>query len=203
MRVYISGKISDLDWNEVKRKFSQASAYLKQKGYQVENPVKYASPSMTWEECMKIDIAILVNCDAIALLPYWINSRGARLECKIAKSLGLKIIKLPPCFNQKRLIENESAIFMAIEAVFKCSKDEISSKCRKKPLPDARRIFIKIAREQLNLNDSAIGQLINIDRTTAVAAYKKANVFMLTDKYFRERHKEIEDIFKQKKRMPA
>ena len=46
---------------------------------------------MSWEACMRSDIAELVKCDAIQLLHGWENSKGATLEHHIAERLGLQI----------------------------------------------------------------------------------------------------------------
>ena len=51
--------------------------------------------SMSWEDCMRKDIAELVTCSAIYLLPGWHNSKGATLEHHIAERLGLHIIIAP------------------------------------------------------------------------------------------------------------
>ncbi len=44
----------------------------------------------TWRRYMERDLAILIHCDAIALLPGWITSKGARLEAHVARELGLE-----------------------------------------------------------------------------------------------------------------
>lgn len=44
--------------------------------------------TIPWEEYIRTDIEALLQCDAIVLLPEWYESRGARLECRIAAELG-------------------------------------------------------------------------------------------------------------------
>ena len=38
----------------------------------------------TWNDCMRRDIAALMNCDTLATLPGWEHSKGAGLEVLIA-----------------------------------------------------------------------------------------------------------------------
>ncbi len=46
----------------------------------------------TYQQYMINDITTLLTCDEVHFLPDWINSFGAKLEHRIAKSLGMKII---------------------------------------------------------------------------------------------------------------
>lgn len=46
----------------------------------------------TWSECMRRDIKALMDCDTVATLPGWQDSRGASLEVHIGKELGMKIV---------------------------------------------------------------------------------------------------------------
>jgi len=41
---------------------------------------------------LRMDAALLLQCDALALLPEWEDSEGARLECLLAVELGLPVI---------------------------------------------------------------------------------------------------------------
>jgi hypothetical protein len=45
-----------------------------------------------WETCMKHDLKILMDCDVLVLLSNWKKSRGAKLEVRIAKELGIRIV---------------------------------------------------------------------------------------------------------------
>jgi len=40
---------------------------------------------------MRVDIKALVSCDSIFMLDNWLDSKGAIIEYKIAKMLGLEI----------------------------------------------------------------------------------------------------------------
>ena len=96
MRIYISGKITGLPWEEALKKFQEAEDYLNGKyGYlQVEpiNPTKIKQiPEATWAQCMKEDIGELLNCDGIFMLKGWGESKGARIEHGIARELKLVV----------------------------------------------------------------------------------------------------------------
>ena len=60
-------------------------------GYSVTSPAELHGDdvSQSWDWYLRRDIAALVECDEIALLPGWMNSRGARLEHHVAAMLGM------------------------------------------------------------------------------------------------------------------
>jgi hypothetical protein len=75
--------------------FHAEARRLRDSGHEVVNPADInVDPTKGWEDCMRADIAALVTCDAIALLPGWVHSRGALLEHHIATQLGLQVIEL-------------------------------------------------------------------------------------------------------------
>ncbi len=90
-RVYISGPMTGLpDLNFPA--FHAAAAVLRSRGLEVVNPAEInAEHPGQWESCMKADIKALCDCDALALLPGWANSRGAHLEVHLAHRLGMRI----------------------------------------------------------------------------------------------------------------
>lgn len=92
-RVYISGKISGLDYNHVLLKFEAHEAALKSVGFDPINPLKNGlSPSASWKEHMRADIALLKTCDYIYLQADFTNSRGAMIELFLAIRWGKEII---------------------------------------------------------------------------------------------------------------
>lgn len=61
--------------------------------YQVINPAEMLkNPNDPWHVHLRRDIAALVKCDAIYMLPGWKESKGARLEHHIASELGMKVM---------------------------------------------------------------------------------------------------------------
>lgn len=90
-RIYISGPMTGLpDLNFPA--FHAAADALRQAGHAPVNPADLnPDPAATWQDCMRADIKALCDCDALALLPGWMNSKGAHLELHIAHRIGLEI----------------------------------------------------------------------------------------------------------------
>lgn len=96
MVVYISGKISGESAERVVQKFEWAKAQLALLGQSSVNPLDNGlDPDEPWSEHMAVDIGMLLDCDAIYMLADYMDSRGARLERKIAKAIGLKVLYQP------------------------------------------------------------------------------------------------------------
>lgn len=93
MKVYLSGKISGLDYSIVESLFGEAEAKIKDLGLTPVSPLNNGlHRSATWAEHMTRDIEMLFGCEAIYLLPNWESSKGARIEKYIAEEMGLLII---------------------------------------------------------------------------------------------------------------
>jgi len=94
-KVYISGKITGLDLEYAKSLFDEAQMYLQNEyGCTIVNPmvaVPYKE-GKTWEQYMLDDINLLFGCDAVFMLKNWEDSRGARVECSIAKEMSKTIL---------------------------------------------------------------------------------------------------------------
>lgn len=95
MRIYVAGPMTGLPELNFPR-FHAEAARLRAIGHVVVNPAEI-NPDMTaaWTDCMRADIAQLITCEAICLLPGFENSRGARLERHIALELGLAVMYAP------------------------------------------------------------------------------------------------------------
>lgn len=91
MRIYIAGPMTGLPELNFPR-FHAEAAHLRTTGVEVINPAELnPDTTMEWNECMRRDIAALVTCNAIHLLPGWEDSKGATLEHHIAERLGMHI----------------------------------------------------------------------------------------------------------------
>jgi hypothetical protein len=76
--------------------FHQAAATLRAAGYDAVNPAEInGDPKAKWEDCMRQDIAQLVTCQGIVLLPGWEKSRGATIEARLAADLGIHRMETP------------------------------------------------------------------------------------------------------------
>jgi hypothetical protein len=93
MKYYLSGAITHQ--SDFKVYFKDYEDELRHWGIaDIFNPAEIDWPkNVKWETCMKYDLKILVDCDVLVLLPNWKKSRGAKLEIRIAKALGIRIIK--------------------------------------------------------------------------------------------------------------
>lgn len=92
MKVYISGPMTGIeDFNFPL--FNAVAKFLQTLGWRVENPAeKGIVPDWDWEDYLRYDIEKLMQCEYIVLLPGWENSRGARLEVRIARELGFTFL---------------------------------------------------------------------------------------------------------------
>lgn len=92
-RVYISGPMTGIE-NHNFPAFHARAQQLRDAGHEVVNPAEMGvTDGMTWADYMRRDIAELVTCEAISLLPGWESSRGARLEHVLAMALGMEILE--------------------------------------------------------------------------------------------------------------
>lgn len=91
-RIYIAGPMTGLlDLNFPA--FNAETARLRAAGWEVLNPAEInPDHTMAWADCMRRDLAALVTCDAIQMLPGWHSSRGADLEHHVAQQLGLQVL---------------------------------------------------------------------------------------------------------------
>lgn len=94
-KAYISGAISGIPFDEVIAKFREAEEHLTNEGWQPVNPLHNGLPvESSWKQHMIKDIEMLMNCDAIFMLPCWSGSKGARIEKMIAQEMGMKVFGL-------------------------------------------------------------------------------------------------------------
>jgi len=137
MKIYISGKISGLDRQEVIRKFTVAESVLVKQGHDVVNPLRNGIPyEAPWEMHIAMDIIHLISCDAIYLLPCWEESRGAMLERNIAELTGKKILY--------QETTRYSGIKRAIYEATGVGYYDVRNHSRKKNIVYAKVLFVKL-----------------------------------------------------------
>ena len=87
-RIYIAGPMTGhVDFNYPA--FNAAAAKLRAIGYTVENPAENPEQP-TWAHYMRLAVRQLASCEAVALLPGWERSRGAKEEFRLAQVLGIE-----------------------------------------------------------------------------------------------------------------
>ena len=90
--IYISGKISGLPIKEVISKFQTACDKVKRFGLEPKNPLDNGLPlDAEWADQMGKDISILLRCDAIYLLPDYLESEDAKIELAVARQRKMPI----------------------------------------------------------------------------------------------------------------
>ena len=93
-RLYISGPMTGLPEFNYPAFFSAEEA-LVLAGYEVENPARNPDPEpKTWEGFMRMAVRQLMDCDGVALLPGWLESKGALVEVNLAKTLGMPVMTI-------------------------------------------------------------------------------------------------------------
>ncbi|NBP84580.1 MAG: DUF4406 domain-containing protein [Mycobacteriaceae bacterium] len=102
MRVYVSGPMTGQpDLN--RPLFARVADAWRRRGLDVINPHEIDFPAVwstlrpgsafrhRWRDYMLVDLAVLLTCRAIVMLPGWEQSPGARLEYQTAQALGLVV----------------------------------------------------------------------------------------------------------------
>lgn len=99
----------ELGWDVV----SPAEEDVKHDGV---DPLQGPTSELPFSHYMHRDIQILLGVDAIAFLPAWENSRGARIEYVVGKALDLKMYDaisgrpLETTMTEERVFELERAV---------------------------------------------------------------------------------------------
>lgn len=90
MKTYIAGPISGRP--DYAATFAKAADKLRLQGHSVFNPAAANQEGRSLKDIMGYLLPQLCECDAIAMLPGWWRSGGARIEWMLAKYLKLKVI---------------------------------------------------------------------------------------------------------------
>lgn len=93
MNVYLAGKIKNCP--DYRVKFAKAAHKLRMDNHCVFNPAAANLEDWPLRKIMSYELTWLCEyADAIAMLPGWWCSGGARIEWLLAKYLGLKVLYL-------------------------------------------------------------------------------------------------------------
>jgi len=92
-RIYIAGPMTGLPDHNFPA-FHTAADRLRQAGWDAANPAENfgGRTDLPREDYLRADVALLVDCDAVAMLPCWKDSRGAKLEYLLARELGTPVL---------------------------------------------------------------------------------------------------------------
>ena len=90
-RMYIAGKVTGQNRIDCLIKFQAAENRVRNMGYEPINPIKIVPEATIWPLAMKICMKSLLTCDAILVLPDYLDSPGAMLEVQVAKAIAMEI----------------------------------------------------------------------------------------------------------------
>lgn len=93
-KIYLSGPITGVP--NFQKNFQAYSTILWNSGWIVVNPATACPPHWGYWRCMARCIRLELGCGAIAMMPGWEKSRGAKIEHRIAKMLRKMIIYMKP-----------------------------------------------------------------------------------------------------------
>jgi hypothetical protein len=91
-RIYIAGPMTGHeDFNFPA--FHAAAGRFRQAGWHVANPAENfgGRTDLARETYLRADLTMLARCDAIAMLPGWDESKGAKVEYMLGRELGMEI----------------------------------------------------------------------------------------------------------------
>lgn len=93
MKIYIAGKITGLEREDVLQKFEKVSGDLIKQGHETFLPcVLPVYDDVPHEDYLHICYAIIDVCDAVYMLSDWQQSKGARMELQYAADWQKEII---------------------------------------------------------------------------------------------------------------
>ena len=119
-KIYISGKISGLDFDEACRRFGEAEKHLQKLGYRTSNPIKmtlcvWLAQHGHYRLCLWLQLLWMsATCQCIYLLDGWHTSDGARAERAVARVMGITAL-----YEQKR---KPSPVSKTVEAFAELGK---------------------------------------------------------------------------------
>ncbi|NLX57715.1 MAG: DUF4406 domain-containing protein [Phycisphaerae bacterium] len=89
-RIYVSGPMTGLPDHNFPA-FHAAAARLREARYEVIDPAENfgGRTDLPRETYLRADVILVAQCDAIAMLPGWQESRGAKLEYLLARELNM------------------------------------------------------------------------------------------------------------------
>lgn len=92
-RIYVIGPVTGIEEGN-RAAFDAAREELLDEGWEVEIPHDTIAPDAEWAAAMRQSVTRLMAADAVAVLPGWEASPGARIERRLARDLGIPVVHL-------------------------------------------------------------------------------------------------------------
>lgn len=122
MKLYLAGPMTGKPYYNFPA-FDEAAGVLRALGHTVVSPadmdrahgydaLQGGEPPFTLRECLGWDLPELLTCDAVVVLPEWEQSRGAKMEVTLARTVGLSILQavtLDPIEEPRQTMPTDSA----------------------------------------------------------------------------------------------
>lgn len=107
MKLYLSGPMSTVV--DFESRFGQAAEVLRSAGHVVVNPAEL-SHKQSWQACLRRDLSLLAECDAVAVMPGWETSGGALAEAVVMAAIcfGLPVYEIINGDLRPALLQPES-----------------------------------------------------------------------------------------------
>lgn len=93
-RVFVSGKVSGIEYLEACKLFYDAAAIVLRRGFIPVIPVELCRSYWGWYRCMAKCLWYLFFCKYILQLDNWESSRGARVEYRFARFFGKRVLRI-------------------------------------------------------------------------------------------------------------
>jgi hypothetical protein len=106
IKLYICGRITGDDNYHVK--FLDAANTLYKAGFDPVNPAALIPANTDWTQAMRKAIVFMLQCDGIALLDDWENSRGAKLENRLSTELEIPVMSVDQWLSKQPLTESST-----------------------------------------------------------------------------------------------
>jgi hypothetical protein len=89
-KLYLSGPMTGYPDHNFPA-FHRAASVLREQGFIVLSPADEPAGMMSWADYLRRDLAMVCEARGVATLPDWEKSKGANLECHVARELGIEV----------------------------------------------------------------------------------------------------------------
>lgn len=194
MKVYISGQISGLEYEEARARFDKAEDFLRGLRVDTVNPMDNGLPEeSTWIQHLCKDLELLHDCSHIYMIDGWQLSRGACIEYDFAIRTGKSVLFESSIIRDRGITLR---IEGAIHEVTGLRLADYSVSGRSRDGFFARMMFAHHCQlENMKLSD--IGSLINRERTSVARTLNDYNKEFKYNAFFRSMAERVDEILRR------